>query len=400
MTTADTPTIDAKAPLRTPVFRTLTIGWSLTNFADSLLMLIFGVWVADLTGSVELAGATFAAMGIPALASPFLGQLADRVSRRTILTVTYALGAVFLVPLYLVRDASDVWIVYAVTIAYATVSYVTAACQSGILKDLLPDESLGRANARFQTIDQVCRLALPFVGAAGYAWMGMVPLITAALLAFAAAAVIFGGIRLRETHLGRAREESFAGQVTAGFRHLFRTRPLGGLTRAMLVAVAITGLLNAATFAILDFLGIPAVMLGPVTVLQSLAGIAAGLLAPRLMDRFGRVRLVAGGLILLGVGIIPLAFPVIALAILGMGVVGFGVTAAVIAFMTERQIATPPELQGRTSTASHLVLNFPQVVVTVIGAAVLAVVDFRLLLALTTVTCVAMGSIAFRLRSA
>jgi hypothetical protein len=166
----------------------------------------------------------------------------------------------------------------------------------------------------------------------------------------------------------------------------------------MLVATGITGLLNAATFAILAAVGIPAVMLGPLTVFQSVAGIAAGLLAPRLMARFGRVRLVGGGLTLLGVGILPLMFEVIPAIVLSMGLAGFGVTAAVIAFVTERQIATPPGLQGRTSTASHLVLNFPQVVVTLIGAAVLTVVDYRVLLAATGVTCLAAGYASLRLR--
>jgi MFS family permease len=136
-----------------------------------------------------------------------------------------------------------------------------------------------------------------------------------------------------------------------------------------------------------------------VTVFQSVAGIGAGLLAPRLMNRFGRVRLVAGGLVLLGIGIVPLMFTVIPIAILGMGIVGFGVTAAVVAFITERQVATPPELQGRTSTASHLVLNFPQVVVTLAGAAVLTVVDYRILLGLTAIACLVSGFASFRLRS-
>ena len=42
---------DPREALRTPVFRTLTAGWALTNFADSLLTLILAVWVNDLTGN-------------------------------------------------------------------------------------------------------------------------------------------------------------------------------------------------------------------------------------------------------------------------------------------------------------------------------------------------------------
>jgi MFS family permease len=182
---------DPAAALRTPVFRTLVGGWALTNFADSVLTLILAVWVADLTGNVALAGATFAALGVPALASPLLGQLADRMSRRRLLAWTYLGGAAVLVPLFWVDDARDVWLVYAVTALYSSVAYVTGACQSGLLKDLVPTESLGHANGRLAAIDQVFRLAMPFVGAAVYAWSGPLPLVGATIGAFAASAVVF-----------------------------------------------------------------------------------------------------------------------------------------------------------------------------------------------------------------
>ncbi|HEY7225099.1 MAG TPA: MFS transporter [Micromonosporaceae bacterium] len=400
MTATEAPSRDsAKTVLRTPVFRTLTVGWMLTNFADSLLTLIFAVWVADLTGSAALGGATFAALGVPALVSPFLGHLADRVSRRAMLTITYAIGAAILVPLYLVRDANDVWIIYTVTVLYSTVSYVTAACQAGILKDLVPDEALGRANSRFQTIDQVFRLTLPFVGAAVYWRTGMTPLITAAILAFVGASAIFGNVRLHYTPAPVTRGEGYFARATAGFRQLFRARPLRGMTWAMLFAVGITGLLNAAVFAVLDALGIRAVLLGPVTVFQGLTGVIGAILAPRLMERFGRVRVVAGGLTLLGLGVIPLMFTAVPVAVAGVAIVGFATTPAVIAFVTERQVATPADLQGRTSTASHLVLNLPQVLVTLLGSAALAILGYRILLALTAVVCLITGFACFRLRT-
>lgn len=47
-------TVDPALQLRTPLFRTLVVGWTLANLADSLLTLLMAVWVADLTGSNAL----------------------------------------------------------------------------------------------------------------------------------------------------------------------------------------------------------------------------------------------------------------------------------------------------------------------------------------------------------
>ncbi len=90
-----------------------------TNFADSVLAIILAVWVKDLTGSNGAAGLVFAALGLPALASPFLGQLADRVSRRRMLVATYLVGAVVLLALLLVRGPGQVWLVLLVTVVYS-----------------------------------------------------------------------------------------------------------------------------------------------------------------------------------------------------------------------------------------------------------------------------------------
>lgn len=390
---------DPAAALRTPLFRVLTAGWALSNLADSLLTLILAVWVADLTGSAALAGATFAALGVPALASPFLGQLADRVSRRKMIAAAYVAGAIVLLPLLGVHRADQVWIVYVVTVLYSGVSYVTGACQSGLLRDLMPDEALGHANGRLSMIDQVFRIAIPFVGAAVYAFSGPYPLVVAAAVAFAGAAAVFLAVRVVESPPAPKEErEPYLTDLLGGFRQLFGVQPLAGVSVVMVVAMASTGFINAVTFAILDAVGIPAAWLGPITVLQGLAGLVAGLTAPALMRRWGRVPVFAAGILLSGLGMIPFLLEIAWASVLAMAPLGYGITAAVIAFVTERQVATPPRLQGRTAAASHLINNFPGVVFTLAGAALLAVVDYRVLVAANALALLACGLGAWRLR--
>src|SRR2546423_9563704 len=71
--------------LRERAFRVLLVGQTLTLFGDLALILVLGVWVQQLTGSVGAGGAVFFAMIAPTLASPLLGWVIDRFPRRQVL---------------------------------------------------------------------------------------------------------------------------------------------------------------------------------------------------------------------------------------------------------------------------------------------------------------------------
>lgn len=393
---ATTPGADARAALRGRPFRLLSVAWGFTNFADSVLAIILAVWVKDLTGSNGAAGLVFAALGLPALASPFLGQLADRVSRRRMLVVTYLVGAAVLLALLLVRGPGQVWLVLLVTVVYTGVGFATSAAQSGLVRDMLPDDALAAANGRLTTIDQVFRLLMPVVGAGAYALAGVWPLVLAASGAFVVAAAVVARVRVRETPPADEREPYLA-EVTAGFRHLAGTAPLGVLTVALVVAFGAVGLLNAVSLAIVeDGLGLPAALLGPVSSVQAVTAIVAGLTAARLVARWGAQRLVALGLVVLALGIVPATGTSVVAVVVGLGGVGLGVTWAIVGFVTERQLRTPPALQGRVAAASTMLLNVPQLLLTVVGAALVGVVDYRALLVVTVAGIAVAAALALR----
>jgi MFS family permease len=165
----------------------------------------------------------------------------------------------------------------------------------------------------------------------------------------------------------------------------------------MVVAFAGVGLLNAVSLAIVEHgLGLPPALLGPITSVQALTAIVAGLTASRLVARWGAQRLVALGLVVLAVGIVPTTGSSVVAIVLGLGAVGLGATWSIVGFVTERQLRTPAELQGRVAAASLMLVNVPQLVLTVAGAALLGVVDYRALLAVTVVGVLAAAVVSLR----
>lgn len=385
--------------LQNPGFRRLTTAWVFTNLADSALFLMLAVWLKDLTGSDAAAALTFAMLGIPALLAPFLGQLADRFSRRWTLVVANVVVAAVVLTLLMVDSASQMVWIYAVVLVYAAVAYLTAAAQTGLVRDLLPDEHLASGNGLLSSIDQSLRLVSPLLGAALYAVWGPHAVVLLTAVAFLIAAGLLTTVRVTESEPETAEERgSYWTELTAGFRHLAGLPVLGRLTIILAIAFGVTGLVNVAIFPIIEQgLGLPPEALGPLTSLQGIGAIVAGLTAAAVIGRWGEVRVFAIGVTLLAVGMTPTMTSSLPAVLVGLAAVGFGVTWTVVSFITLRQRLTPPRLQGRTGAATAIAINLPQTLVTLVGAAILGLVDYRLMILVTVL--LALASLALLPRS-
>src|SRR3954447_8024967 len=181
-------------------FRRLYLGLTASMFGDSLMLLVLSMWVKSLTGSNGAAGLTFLWLTAPALLAPVFGYVVDRVPRRTFLILGNLLSALAVLPLLLVRDAGDVWIVYAVAFCYGISFVVMPAALNGLLKDLLAEEVLVDANASLGVTREAFRLVGPLLGASLFALAGgwACALIDSATFLIAAFAV--GSISVREAH--------------------------------------------------------------------------------------------------------------------------------------------------------------------------------------------------------
>src|SRR5690606_185849 len=134
-----------------------------------------------------------------------------------------------------VRTTADVWIIYAVAFAYGALGSLNGAAQSGLLRDMLPDDHLDTANATLSTIDQGARVLTPLVGAALYAIWGGHALAVGVAVALVATAVGLTTVRVNESS-PEPSGERFLANLVAGFRHLRATPLLARMTAVIATA--------------------------------------------------------------------------------------------------------------------------------------------------------------------
>ena len=371
--------------------RLLLVGQGLSLFGDRAMYIVLGVWVKTLTGSNAQAGLVFFVLAIPGLAAPAFGLLVDRVRKRPLMIATDLAIAVVLGALFFVHDRSDVWIIYAVTFLYGAAGFLFTSGQSALLHLMLPEERLSDANAVLQTASEGSRLIAPLVGAGLYAAVGGQAVAALDAATFLASAACLAALGLKEVR-PLAPEHHILTQLLAGIAHIVR-RP--GLRRIVLTVAAtllVVGFAETAIFAVLQKgLHRPPAFLGVLSAAQGVGAIAGALVAAKLIRSAGDARTVAIGILLFGFGDAFFLIPNVAAVMVGIAIAGAGLSFAVVGFGTAIQLRTPGELQGRVYSAADTVVGTPQTVSIALGAAIVALVDYRVSIAAMAVVCALCG---------
>jgi predicted MFS family arabinose efflux permease len=112
--------------------------------------------------------------------------------------------------------------------------------------------------------------------------------------------------------------------------------------------------------------------------------VIGGVLAATAVRRLGAGRAVTAGLAALAVGMALLVVPAAPVAVAGLLVAGLGVPPLVAGLSTTLQLLTPSHLQGRTFSAVDVLISGPQSLSIALGALLVAVVDFRVLVVAMT----------------
>jgi MFS family permease len=374
--------------LRRPDFRLLFAGVVTSMIGESVLLLVLAIWVKTLSHSSGLAGLTLFAIAAPALLAPLLGWVVDRFRRRPFLVAANLVTAVALTPLLLVRDRGDLGLLYGVAVLYGASMLMVGAGLNGLIKELLPEDLLAEANGALQTVRQGLRLVGPIGGAGLFTVFGPQAVIGVDLTCLVLASLAIGALRVREERPEHG-ETGWISQVAAGVRFLLAEASLRRATAGLALAVTVIGLVETLIFAYVD----QGLHRGPAFVsvivcVQGIGGLTGGLAAAGVVRRLGEIGTTAAGVLLFGIGFAGLVHPSLALAMVSAVVIGWGIPLAIVGFNTLLQRVTPAPLLGRVGAASEAMLSTPQALSIAAGAALVSIVDYRVLFAIMAVVMV------------
>jgi len=352
------------------------------------MFLVLGIWAKDLTDSNAAAGLVFFVLALPSLFSPLAGLVVDRIRKRPLLIGVNCFMAGAILLLLFVHDRGDLWLIYVIAALYGATGSVLFSARSAFMTLMLPRELLGEANAIFATIREGLRLLSPLLGAGLYAAFGggIVAILDAASFAFVAVAISF--VRTPESRPQREGHH-FLTELAAGVRHVFATPPLRQIIVTTGVCLLVVGFAETLIFAVVDEgLHRAPSFLGVLESLQGAGAIAGGVTAARALRRFGDVRLVGIGMALFALGDGTFATHSLALVAVGFAVAGFGLAWLIVGFATSIQARTPQRLQGRVASAGDTMISTPQTISIALGASLIGVVDYRVLVAIMGVVLV------------
>ncbi|MER5453385.1 MFS transporter [Micromonospora sp. NPDC002389] len=376
--------------LSRPDFRLLFGGLLASMTAESILLLALAIWVKDLTGSDGLAGATIFVILAPRTLAPLVGWFVDRYPRKPFFVVTNVAMALLLTPLFAVRDADDMWIIYAVAALYGLSNLTVGAVLSRLIQELVPSDLLGEANGALQTVRQGLRLVGPLAGAGLYAVRGGWVLAAVGMAGFLVAAAVVGMLRVAESPArptdrladrpadGTTRVRRLSAELVAGLRHLAGEPALRRAVLGYGLGSLVMGFTESLIFAYVDSgLGRDAAFVGVLVTVQGIGGLVGGLCSAAVLRRLGELGTLAAGVAFFGPAALALAYPNLWLGFTAVLLAGVSLPLTLVGLHTLIQRRTPPELIGRVAAASEAVIRCPQAISVGVGALIVGVLDYR-----------------------
>jgi MFS family permease len=365
-----------KTLLRRSDVRLLLAGQALSMFGDWMMIIVLAIWTKVLTGSNGAAGLVFFTFAVASLLAPLGGLVVDRLPKRPLMIWTHLSLAAVMCLLLFVHDRGDLWLLYVVTALYGLGGDLFAAARGAMQKAMLPDELLAEANGALQSLREGMRIFAPLAGAGLYAAAGgaVVALVDAAT--FVASAGTLLALRFVEP-AAAPRERHVLREASAGLTHIWRVAALRQLTIGVSITLLLIGFSETLIFAVTAAIHRPPSFIGVLETFQGVGAIAGGIIAPRLLRRFGDVRLAGIGVAGFAVADLLWIVPSTATVLGACAVAGIGLVWAIVAIATAYQKRSPQEIQGRVAAASSMLFSVPQTISIATGAVLITLVDYR-----------------------
>jgi hypothetical protein len=228
-------------------------------------------------------------------------------------------------------------------------------------------------------VRQGLRLVAPIGGAGLFAALGggAVAVLDIACLLVGAAAI--GALKVQESGPQPA-QLHWLGEVMAGLRHLVGPASLRRGVIGVLIVVTVLGFAETVVFAYVDEgLHRSPVFVSVIVCLQGIGGLSGGLIAARVVRQLGELGATASGVGLMGFGLLFFLYPSLALGLVGAIILGLGIPIAIVGFNTLMQRVTPAGVMGRVGAAADAMVGTPQALSIAGGAALVSVLDYRLI---------------------
>ena len=386
--------------------RIFLFGDVVSTLGDSSLWFAMAIWMKEMTGSSAWAGLVFFCYIAGNLFSPLGGVLADRFPRRGLLVVANLLGAAIVLPIALVHGRGGIWIVYVAIFLYGVTGSVIGAAQTALVPALVPPGLLAEANGAQQTLRQGLQLVTPLIGAGLFTVAGgaviaeidagtfLVAVVSLLLLRIAptpdaAAAAMDGGTAGNGTAADGGAPDGDGG-MAAGFRFIWAEPVLRTIMLALGLSVLTVGFSESALFSVVT-LGLhhSASFVGALTTVGGRGAVLGGVAAAPLLRRISEPLLLAMALACMTLAMLALAVPDLVVVLAGMVVAGAAGPWLSVSGITAFQRRTPAVKMGRVFGVLRLALTIPQTVSLAIGAALITVVDYRVLLVVIAVAAAA-----------
>ena len=158
-----------RAVLSHPAFRNLWVGQSLSGIGDSMVIVVIGLYVTDLTGSSSDVGLVLAAYTGPLVLFLLVGGvIADRLPRRAVMIAADALRFLLHATLasLIALDAVEIWHMLVIGVLFGAAEAFFRPAATGLLPQTVPEELIQEAQAVTAASRELAIIAGPALGTA------------------------------------------------------------------------------------------------------------------------------------------------------------------------------------------------------------------------------------------
>ncbi len=230
-------------PLRSPSFRRLALGKSISYLGDWLMVAVLVGWVYESTSSVSQVALLMAIRLVPPIVGGGLAaSLVDRLPRRSVLVWSEAACAATIAGALVGVMAGSRPIVFAFVGLCGLVSMVSTVAGNALIPMTVEQDELAAANG-IHAVGQEAAMALGAVaGGLTLAFGGAAAGLAANLASYGIALFLFARIRVADE---KVRQTNKRGGLIDGLRYVLGRRALAVVVGGFALGTLATGLVNA-----------------------------------------------------------------------------------------------------------------------------------------------------------